>query len=115
MSKNAQKLDAMLLECGLRDSLVGTDYVRRAAMMYTPGMSMTKELYPGVAAAVGSSPSRVERAMRHAIETGFDRCGYTERVMTIFGNTIDPNSGKVTNGEFIARLSRIYREGLGED
>ena len=112
MSKNAQKLDEMLLECGLRDSLVGTDYTRRAVMMYTPGMSMTKELYPGIAAAVGSSPSRVERAMRHAIETGFDRCGYTERVMNIFGNTIDPSTGKPTNSEFVARMARLYREGL---
>ena len=100
----------MLLDCGLRDNLLGTDYVRRAVAIYRPGMSLTKELYPEIAAAANSTPSRVERAMRHAIETGFVRCGYTDRVMSIFGNTIDPNTGKLTNGEFVARIARLIHE-----
>lgn len=111
---NAQKLDNVLLTCGLRENLLGTDYTRRAVTMYRPGMSMTKELYPAVAAAVGSTPSRVERAMRHAIETGFDYAGYTDAVMTMFGNTIDPDTGKPRNGEFVARVAHICREGLPE-
>ena len=111
---NEKKLDNVLLTCGLRDNLLGTDYARRAVRMYRPGMAMTKELYPAIAAAVGSSGARVERAIRHAIETGFDRCGYDNEVLTMFGNTIDPSSGKPCNGDFIARVARICREGLGE-
>lgn len=110
MSKIAQKLDKMLLDCGIRDCLVGTDYIRRGVYLYRPGMMMTKDLYPAIAAAVGSTASRVERAMRHAIETGFDRCGYSDQVMTMFGNTIDPSTGRPTNGEFIARLARLCHE-----
>lgn len=114
MSKNAQKLDEMFLSCGMRDILCGTDYARRAVVMYQPGMSITKELYPAIAEAVGSTPSRVERAMRHAIETGFDRVGY-EAAERFFGNTINPNTGKVTNGEFVARMAKLYREGLSHE
>lgn len=110
---NAQKLDNVLLTCGLRDNLLGTDYTRRAVRLYQPGMSITKELYPAIAAAVGSSSSRVERAMRHAIESGFDRCGYSDEVMTMFGNTIDPNKGRPTVSEFVATVARICREGVG--
>ncbi|MBQ8900296.1 MAG: sporulation initiation factor Spo0A C-terminal domain-containing protein [Akkermansia sp.] len=111
---NEQKLDNVLLTCGLRDNLLGTDYTRRAVRLYRPGMSITKELYPAIAAAASTSPSRVERAIRHAIESGFDRSGYTDEMLTMFGNTIDPATGKLTNGEFVARVARICREGLPE-
>lgn len=107
-----KNLDSMLLACGLRDNLSGTDYARRAIMMYKPGMSIGKEVYPAIAAACGTRSSRVERAMRHAIESGFQRCGFDDEVITMFGNTIDPGSGKPTNSEFVARLARLYREGL---
>lgn len=107
---NEQKLDKVLLDCGLRDNLLGTDYVRRAVANYRPGMSLTKELYPVIAAAANTTPSRVERAMRHAIESGFDRCGYNDEVLSMFGNTIDPSTGKPTNGEFVARIARLINE-----
>lgn len=102
-----QKVDKTLLACGLRDRLVGTMYIRFALDAYTPGMSFTKELYPTIAKAMGSTPSRVERAMRHAIESGFDRCGYDAEVMELFGNSIDPDKGKPTVSEFIARVARV--------
>lgn len=111
---NEKKLDNVLHACGLRENLTGTEYARRAVIMYRPGMRATMELYPALAAAVGSSPSRVERAMRHAIESGFDRCGYSDEVMTMFGNTIDPNKGRPTVSEFVATVARICREGLPE-
>ena len=114
MNKNEQKLDQLLMDVGLREVLSGTEYIRQAVKLYEPRMSLTKELYPAVAQAAGSTPSRVERAMRHAIDTAFDRSRF-DTVYAFFGNAIDPNSGKVTSGEFIARLARIYREGLGED
>lgn len=110
MNKNVKKLDEMLLACGLRDNLIGTEFARRAVLMYQPGMSLTKELYPAIAKAANSTTARVERAMRHAIESGFDRCGYDNEVLTMFGNTIDPDTGKPKNGEFIARLARLCRE-----
>ena len=109
---NAQKLDNCFLACGLRENMTGTDYARRAVMMYRPDMRMSKELYPAIAAAVNTTPGAVERAIRHAIETGFDRCGYNDEVVTMFGNTINPDTGKPTNGEFVARMARLCREGL---
>ena len=80
---NEQKLDKALLDCGLRDNLTGTAMIRIAIHAFRPGMAVTKELYPDIAKAVGSTPSRVERAMRHAIESGFDRCCLTT------GKTLD--------------------------
>lgn len=109
---NKQKLDEVLNTCGLRDNLKGTEMVRQAVSIYKPGMSMTKELYPAISAAVESTPSRVERSIRHAIESGFDRSVWQEEVLTMFGNTIDPRRGKPTNSEFIARVARICRDGL---
>lgn len=109
-----RKVDAALKHTGLRENLTGTQYMRAALRAYRPGMSFTRELYPELAAAVGSTPSRVERAMRHAIESGFDRCGYDDQVLAMFGNTIDPNKGKPTVSEYIATVARICREGLWE-
>ena len=107
---NEQKLDKALLDCGLRDNLTGTAMIRIAVHAFRPGMAVTKELYPDIAKAVGSTPSRVERAMRHAIESGFDRCGYDHSVMEMFGNTIDPNKGKPTVSEFVARMAAVCNE-----
>ena len=110
---NEQKLDKVLTGCGLRENLLGTEYTRMAVRMYRPGMGITKELYPAIAAAAKTTPTRVERAMRHAIETGFDRCVYNDEVMAMFGNTISPDSGRPCNSEFVARVARICREGEG--
>lgn len=110
---NQKKLDEVLTLCGLRDNLSGTEMVRIAVEHYRPCMSITKELYPAIAQAVNSTPCRVERSMRHAIESGFDRCGWDKDVQTMFGNTIDPDKGRPCNSEFIARLARICRDGLG--
>lgn len=112
MNKNIKKLDEMLLSCGLRDSMFGTDYVRWAVMFYEPGMSMTKELYPAVASAVGSSSVRVERCIRSAIESGFSRCGCNSEVQEIFRNCIAPDKVRPTNCEFIARLAHLCSEDI---
>ena len=107
---NIQKADKLLILCGLRDSLAGTDYIRRALRIYRPGMMITKELYPAVAAEAGSTAMRVERSMRHAIESGFDRCGFSDKVLELFGNTIDPDKGKPTVSEFLARIAMACNE-----
>lgn len=66
--------------------------------------SITKMLYPTVAKNFSTTSSRVERAIRHAIEVAWDR-GREEVLTDIFGYTINTNKGKPTNGEFIAMIS----------
>ncbi len=66
--------------------------------------SITKLLYPTVAKTFATTSSRVERAIRHAIEVAWNR-GREEILTDIFGYTIDTNKGKPTNGEFIAMIS----------
>jgi len=70
--------------------------------------SMTKELYPDIAKCYGTTPSRVERAIRHAIETAWNR-GSIELQDDLFGTTISNMKGKPTNGEFIAMIAEKFR------
>lgn len=72
--------------------------------------AMTKELYPMVAAAHDTTASRVERAIRHAIECAWDR-GDIDTLQHYFGNTISNTKGKPTNSEFIARIAQMIRMG----
>ena len=65
-------------------------------------------LYPTVARSYQTTSSRVERAIRHAIEVAWSR-GREEILNSIFGYTIDTNKGKPTNGEFIAMISDSIR------
>ena len=70
--------------------------------------AITKRLYPAVARKHGSTSSRVERAMRHAIESAWDR-GDVEVLNAYFGYTIHNGRGKPTNSEFIAMISDKFR------
>ena len=70
--------------------------------------SITKELYPTVAKDFNTTPSRVERAIRHAIEVAWDRGG-TEVLNSFFGYTIANSKGKPTNSEFIAMIADRLR------
>ena len=69
---------------------------------------ITKQLYPDIARKYGSSSSRVERAIRHAIEVAWTR-GKPETMNQIFGYTIDTGKGKPTNSEFIAMVADRIR------
>ena len=71
---------------------------------------ITKVLYPEVAKKYKSTPSRIERAIRHAIEVTWDR-GDLEVFDEIFGNTVSLNKGKPTNSEFLALISDNIRMG----
>lgn len=75
--------------------------------------SITKLLYPSIAAKYQTTPSRVERAIRHAIEVAWSR-GRMETLDALFGYTINTGKGKPTNSEFIAlitdKLRLKYRE-----
>ena len=99
------KVDWYLRKLGIRENLSGTDMLRRAIGQWRPGCKITKDIYPDVARYFFSTPGRVERCMRHAIETGMERCD-PEVVEHLFGGTIDPERGKPTNAEFIATLAR---------
>ena len=69
---------------------------------------ITTRLYPLTAEHFDTTPQRVERSIRHAIETTINAGDY-KAIYEVFGNTIDPQRGKPTNGEFIALLSEIAR------
>ena len=75
--------------------------------------AITGELYPAVAKVFDTTPSRVERAIRHAIETALGRCDL-DVLTEHFGNAISCTKGKPTNSEFIARVSNIVRERMNE-
>lgn len=107
-----ETIEDLLLELGVPCHLNGHPYLVTAVMAAAkePGTigAITGELYPQVAKAFDTTPSRVERAIRHAIEVAWDR-GNLDTQQQIFGYTIDPNKGKPTNSEFIARVAKIVR------
>ena len=103
------KTDRIMMDLGHPERLHGTECLRRAVMIYRPGMSMTKELYPAIAKAVGSSPRRVERNMRHSIETAWTRGNMTAQ-LRFFGYTVDPQKGRPTVGEYVATIARLAHE-----
>lgn len=110
MRTNEAKLEQIMLELGYPENLLGTQYVRVAVQTYRPGMSMTMELYPAIARACESTPSRVERAIRHATARAFDKAGWSDAPQKYFGNSINPSTGTPRNGELIARLERLTRD-----
>jgi two-component system response regulator (stage 0 sporulation protein A) len=70
--------------------------------------NITFGLYPQLAAAFDTTAARVERAIRHLVEVTWTR-GDMEVLMRYFGNTVSPEKGKPTNGEFIARITNIIK------
>ena len=70
--------------------------------------AVTKELYPAIAQMNKTTPSRVERAIRHAIEVAWNR-GKIETINNLFGYTIHNDKGKHTNSEFIAIIADKLR------
>ena len=95
-------------EIGVPAHIKGYNYLRNAIDLCIHDdefiNSITKLLYPTVAKNFSTTSSRVERAIRHAIEVAWNR-GREEVLTDIFGYTIDTNKGKPTNGEFIAMIS----------
>lgn len=109
---NERKLDEVMIELGFPENLRGTDYLRRAVAEWQrdPRQSLTKELYPGIAAAAGASPMQVERCMRHAIERAWQQ-GNPAAQRGIFGWTYSAQMGRPRVGEFVARVARVCDEG----
>ena len=107
-----QDVTDMIHEIGVPAHIKGYQYLREAIMMAVddPGMisSITKILYPTIAKRFQTTSSRVERAIRHAIEVAWSR-GRMETLDALFGYTIDTGKGKPTNSEFIAMIADRIR------
>jgi two-component system response regulator (stage 0 sporulation protein A) len=102
-------------EIGVPAHIKGYQYLREAILIAVEDMdvinAVTKVLYPEVARRFSTSPSRVERAIRHAIEVAWDR-GDLETLQKFFGYTVSNTKGKPTNSEFIAMIAdRLVLEG----
>ena len=105
-------LEAMVTEIiheiGVPAHIKGYQYLREAIILTIKDMEMinavTKVLYPEVAKRFSTTPSRVERAIRHAIEVAWDR-GDIEVLQKYFGYTVSNIKGKPTNSEFIAMIA----------
>ena len=105
-------ITSMIHDVGVPAHIKGYQYLREAILMSVLDMDMlnsvTKLLYPEVAKKYQTTPSRVERAIRHAIEVAWSR-GRVETIEEMFGYTISVGKGKPTNSEFIALITDKIR------
>ena len=114
--KNQENLEALVTnvihEIGVPAHIKGYQYLREAIMMVVQDIDIinqiTKQLYPEIAERYHTTPSRVERAIRHAIEVAWAR-GKNDAVESIFGYTVSAAKGKPTNSEFIAMIADKLR------
>ncbi len=114
--KNAKNLEAlvtnMIHEVGVPANIKGYLFLREAIMMSINDINainqITKVLYPDIATKYNTTPPRVERAIRHAIEVAWGR-GNQDLIENLFGYTVSSDKGKPTNGEFIAMISDKLR------
>ncbi len=114
--KNEENLEALVTniihEVGVPAHIKGYQYLREAIMMVVGDIDIinqiTKQLYPDIAEKFHTTPSRVERAIRHAIEVAWGR-GQQDAVENIFGYTVSAAKGKPTNSEFIAMIADKLR------
>ena len=112
LNKPEQRLETMVTEIiheiGIPAHIKGYQYIREAIILTVRDMDLinavTKALYPMVAKRYNTTPSRVERAIRHAIEVAWDR-GDIEVLQKYFGYTVSNIKGKPTNSEFVALIA----------
>lgn len=112
-SSNLQvSITNMLHELGIPSHIKGYQYIREAVGMIfeNPGIigGITKELYPDLASKFDTTTSRVERAIRHAIEVGWNR-GNIDFMEEIFGYSVDIDKAKPTNSEFMVTIADKLR------
>lgn len=110
--KLENEITEILHEVGIPAHIKGYMYLRTAIMktFYDPEIlgQVTKVLYPEIARTYNTTSSRVERAIRHAIEVAWNR-GNTDAIDDIFGYTVSSSKAKPTNSEFIAMISDKLR------
>lgn len=114
-----QRITGILQEIGIPAHIKGYKYLRTAIEMAVKDQTLidavTKVLYPDVAKEYGTTASRVERGIRHAIEVAWDR-GDLDTLQKYFGYTVSNAKGKPTNSEFIAMIAdKLRLEGYGAD
>lgn len=101
-------ITSIIHEIGVPAHIKGYQYLRESILIAVKDMevinAVTKILYPEVAKRFGTTASRVERAIRHAIEVAWDR-GDLETLQKYFGYTVSNAKGKPTNSEFIAMIA----------
>ena len=109
---------AIIHEIGVPAHIKGYQYLREAIIMSVNDIDMlnsiTKILYPTIAKKFQTTPSRVERAIRHAIEVAWSR-GKMDTIDALFGYTIHAGKGKTTNSEFIALIADKIRLEYGDE
>jgi two-component system response regulator (stage 0 sporulation protein A) len=114
IKKNDLEVDItnIIHEVGVPAHIKGYQYLRHAITMVVEDMDLlsavTKELYPAIAKKNNTTPSRVERTIRHAIEVAWNR-GKIETLNNLFGYTVHNDKGKPTNSEFIAIIADKLR------
>ena len=103
---------SVIHEIGVPAHIKGYQYLREAIMITVRDMdvinAVTKILYPEVAKRYATTPSRVERAIRHAIEVAWSR-GKVDTIDELFGYTVNNGKGKPTNSEFVALIADKIR------
>lgn len=108
----------MIHEIGVPAHIKGYQYLRDSIMMAIYDMdilnSITKQLYPAIAEKFHTTSSRVERAIRHAIEVAWGR-GKMDTIDALFGYTVHAGKGKPTNSEFIALIADKIRLEYGNE
>jgi two-component system response regulator (stage 0 sporulation protein A) len=100
-------ITSLILKLNIPASIKGFRYIRKSIQLYTENKNckgMTTHIYPAVAKAFGSTPSRVERAIRHAISVAWNR-STADVLNEMFGYTVNKDKGMSTNSEFIAILA----------
>ncbi len=106
------EVTSILHQMGVPAHVKGYQYLRDAILLILDDINLlgavTKELYPLVAEKYNTSASRVERAIRHAIELAWNR-GNVDMMIKFFGYTINTEKGKPTNSEFIAMVADKIR------
>lgn len=106
------EVTSIMHEIGVPAHIKGYQYLRDAIMMVVKDLevinSITKLLYPSIAKVYNTTPSRVERAIRHAIEVAWSR-GQIDTIDSLFGYTVNLGKGKPTNSEFIAMVADKLR------
>ena len=106
------EITSIIHEVGVPAHIKGYMYLREAITMVVNDMELlsaiTKELYPSIAKKYNTTASRVERAIRHAIEVAWSR-GQIDAINKLFGYTIHNDKGKPTNSEFIAMVADKLR------
>ena len=115
-TKKEDNLEALVTniihEVGVPAHIKGYQYLRDGIIMVIQNIDVlnqiTKQLYPDLAKKYKTTPSRVERAIRHAIEVAWNR-GRVDIMESVFGYTVNANKGKPTNSEFIAMIADKLR------